>query len=161
MIGGFLLSSFMHMGMVWTSRDKTLRFYWLLKFRQLLTYPSVFLPWKSCHMPKLLDTHLSPGINVNVTRNNLKVWLCTGSDVVGSLLILSIFYSRQLCYTTCLDWLRFWYVSSHVWGISDTEDVTSTYLTGDSLWCSLTLALHIVQSGWPNQWQMNYILYSI
>ena len=79
----------MHICMVWTSHDKTLRFYWFLKFGQLPTHPSVFSPRKSRHAPKF--THPSPGTNVNVTRGNFKLWLCAGSDVVGSLLILSIF----------------------------------------------------------------------
>lgn len=45
------LVKLMHMGVVWTSRDKTLGFYWSLKFGQLPTHPSVFSPWKSCHAP--------------------------------------------------------------------------------------------------------------
>ena len=94
------LAKLMHICMVWTSHDKTLRFYWFLKFGQLPTHPSVFSPRKSRHAPKF--THPSPGTNVNVTRGNFKLWLCAGSDVVGSLLILSIFYSRQLCYMTSL-----------------------------------------------------------
>ena len=139
------LVKLIHMGVVWTSRDKTLRFYWLLKFGQLPTHPSLFSPWKSCHAWQLKGM---------VVRRKWRRRILTNFVHFFTL-------DNFVIWLPCLYPLRFWYVSFYVWEGCDIDDVTDVYLTGDGLWCSLGLALDIVRSRWPNQWRMNCVLCSI